>query len=42
MGVDHESFNPKNFNKNYKETIGSENLLLLGVGRLALKKVLII
>jgi glycosyltransferase involved in cell wall biosynthesis len=38
MGVDLDKFNPKNFNHEIRASIGSENLLLLGVGRLALKK----
>ncbi len=38
MGVDLDKFNPGNFNQELKASMGSENLLLLGVGRLALKK----
>jgi glycosyltransferase involved in cell wall biosynthesis len=38
MGVDLDKFNPKNFNHEIRASMGSENLLLLGVGRLALKK----
>jgi glycosyltransferase involved in cell wall biosynthesis len=38
MGVDLEKFNPENFNHEIRASMGSQNLLLLGVGRLALKK----
>ena len=38
MGVDLGQFNEKNYNQDIKNSIGSENLLLLGVGRLAQKK----
>ena len=38
MGVDLDKFNPENFNPKIRVSMGSENLLLLGVGRLALKK----
>ncbi len=38
MGVDLDKFNPENFNHEIRDSMGSENLLLLGVGRLAFKK----
>jgi len=38
MGVDLEQFHPSNYNEKIKDSIGKENLLLLGVGRLADKK----
>ena len=38
MGVDLVQFNKKNYSQDIKNSMGSENLLLLGVGRLAQKK----
>ena len=38
MGVDLLQFNKKNYDQDIKNSLGSENLLLLGVGRLAQKK----
>lgn len=38
MGVDLKQFHPDNYNEKIKDSIGKENLLLLGVGRLAEKK----
>lgn len=38
MGVDLSQFHKENYNQEIKNSIGSKNLLLLGVGRLAQKK----
>ena len=38
LGVDREQFHPNNYNGEIKDSIGKENLLLIGVGRLAEKK----
>ena len=38
MGVDLEQYHPDNYNGKIKDSVGKENLLLLGVGRLAEKK----
>jgi glycosyltransferase involved in cell wall biosynthesis len=38
MGVDLDQFSPENFNQDRKTSIGTDNFLMLAVGRLALKK----